>query len=133
MGDGGGPEGPAHRLARRPYYSRRLGEIAEQVALRAGIAIKRGVLLGTSGPTYETRAEVEFARKSGADAVTMSTVPEVTVCHQLGISVVGLSLVTNVAAAHEGGHEKVIDFAATASQKLKTVIVGLVDAISPAQ
>lgn len=117
---------------RRPYYSRRLADLAEQVALREGVTIKRGVLLGSSGPAYETRTEVEFARKSGADAVTMSTVPEVTVCHQLGVSVVGLSLITNVAAAHEGGHEKVIDFAATASKKLGTVIVGLVDAISTA-
>jgi len=124
---------PGVHVLRRPYYSRRLGQIAEEVGRANGVSVRRGVLLGSTGPAYETKAEVEFARKLGADAVTMSTVPEVTVCHQLGISVLGLSLVTNVAASHAGGHEKVIGFAAKASASLRSVILGVLDELARAR
>lgn len=113
----------------KPYYSKRLMGLAEDVARRAGVGVRKGVLLATTGPTYETRAEVDFVRSVGADAVSMSTVPEVTVCHQLGISVLGISLITNLAAHHGGGHQKVIDFAARASKNLSTVISGVIDAL----
>jgi purine-nucleoside phosphorylase len=116
-------------VVRRPYYSERLSEIALDVAIAKGISARRGVLLGSTGPAYETPAEVEFARKLGADAVTMSTVPEVTVCHELGVTVLGLSLVTNVAASHAGGHEKVIDFAARAGRDLRTLVLGVLEAL----
>jgi purine-nucleoside phosphorylase len=116
-------------VVHKPYYSRNLIELAEEVARRAGLGVKRGVLLATTGPTYETRTEADFARKVGADAVSMSTVPEVTVCHQLGISVLGVSLITNLAAQHVGGHQKVIDFAAVASKNLSTLISGVIDAL----
>lgn len=113
----------------KPYYSAKLIELTEEVAGRAGVGVKKGVLLATTGPTYETRAEVDFVRRIGADAVSMSTVPEVTVCHQLGISVLGVSLITNLAAHHGGGHEKVIDFAAAASKNLSKLISGVIDAL----
>jgi purine-nucleoside phosphorylase len=116
-------------VTRKPYYSRSLIDLAEQVALRAGLAVKRGVLLATTGPTYETRAEADFTRKAGADAVSMSTVPEVTVCHHLGIGVLGVSLITNLAAHHVGGHQKVIDFAAVAGKNLSTLVSGVIDAL----
>jgi purine-nucleoside phosphorylase len=116
-------------VVRKPYYSARLLEMAEEVARQRGVRIKRGVLLATTGPTYETPAEVAFARGIGADAVSMSTVPEVTVCHQLGVSVLGISLITNLAAHHGGGHQKVIDFAAESSKNLRKVVSGVIDAL----
>jgi purine-nucleoside phosphorylase len=115
---------------RRPYYSRRLTDLAEEVARARGIPARRGVLLASTGPAYETRREVEFARQMGADSVTMSTVPEVTVCHQLGVSAIGMSLITNVAAAHEGGHAKVVGFAETASRNLREIVLGVLEAIA---
>ena len=115
---------------RRPYYSRRLTDLAEEVARRSGIPARRGVLLASTGPAYETRREVEFARQMGADSVTMSTVPEVTVCHQLGMSAIGMSLITNVAAAHEGGHATVVGFAETASRNLREVVLGVLGEIA---
>ena len=51
-----------------------------------------------SGPTYETPAEVKFARIVGADAVGMSTVPEVIVANHRGVKVLGISCITNMAA-----------------------------------
>jgi purine-nucleoside phosphorylase len=116
-------------VVHKPYYSQKLMALVEEVALAEGVKVKKGTLLATTGPTYETRAEVGFVRRVGADAVSMSTVPEVTVCHQLGISVLGVSLITNLAAHHGGGHQKVIDFAARASENLSKLISGVIDAL----
>jgi len=121
----------SHRPAvvHKPYYSPGLIALAEDVARREKVELKKGTLLATTGPTYETRAEARFAREVGACAVSMSTVPEVTVCHQLGIGVLGISLITNIAAHHGGGHQKVIDFAARASKNLGKVISGVIDSL----
>ena len=71
-------------------------EKAEKIAKRARIAVRKGVYLGNTGPSYETPAEVRFYRMIGADAVGMSTVPEVLVARHCGIPVFGMSVITNV-------------------------------------
>jgi purine-nucleoside phosphorylase len=113
------------RVRHRPYYSRRMLDIAEEVARKIGVKAQRGVLLAATGPCYETRSEVEFARKIGADAATMSTIPEVTECHRLGIAVMGMSLVTNVAAQPKGGHDEVLVSARRGSRNLEKMILAL--------
>jgi purine-nucleoside phosphorylase len=117
------------QVMHRPYYSGRLTALAGEIAAANRIPVKKGVLFATTGPSYETPAEVEFARKVGADAATMSTIPEVTLCHQLGMAVLGMSLITNVAASHMGGHEEVVGFAEKGSRDLRTIIAGVIDAI----
>jgi purine-nucleoside phosphorylase len=112
-------------MRRLPYYSKRMLDLAERVARENGVCVKRGVLLAATGPSYETRSEVKFARKIGADAVTMSTIPEVTVCHQLGVTVLGMSLVTNVAARPKGGHEEVLMSARRGSKRLEKLILAV--------
>ncbi|QHI68141.1 purine-nucleoside phosphorylase [Tichowtungia aerotolerans] len=62
-----------------------------------------GVYLATSGPTFETPAEIRAFRALGADAVGMSTVPEAIFANALGLQVAGLSCVCNWAAGL--GHE----------------------------
>ena len=69
----------------------------------------------SSGPTYETPAEVRMARIIGADAVGMSTVPEVIVANHCGIKSVGISCLTNMAAGildQPLNHEEVIETSA---------------------
>jgi purine-nucleoside phosphorylase len=117
--------GGTPQIEHRPYYSKRMLDLAEDIAGRIGVRAKRGVLLATTGPSYETRAEVEFARKIGADAATMSTIPEVTMCHMLGVTVVGMSLITNVAAQPKGGHEDVLSSARRGSKHLEKMILAL--------
>jgi purine-nucleoside phosphorylase len=112
-------------IRHRPYYSKRMLDLAESVAGRIGIRARKGVLLASTGPSYETGSEVEFARKIGADAATMSTIPEVTVCHQLGITVLGMSLLTNVAAQPKAGHEEVLVSARRGSKHLEKLILAV--------
>ena len=54
------------------------------------------MILGVTGPTYETEAEsIAFRDGFKADAIGMSTTPEVIVARNRGMKVVGLSLITN--------------------------------------
>ncbi len=88
--------GPRFPDMTRPYD---LGLIAmaEKIAAEMGIALRKGVYLGSTGPTYETPAEYKFYRTAGADAVGMSTIPEVIVARHSSIPVFGMSVITNEA------------------------------------
>ena len=76
-------------------YSRRLINLAEEIALKAKIRIKKGVYVAVAGPNLETAAEYRFLRNLGADMVGMSTVPEVIVARHAGLEVLGLSCITD--------------------------------------
>lgn len=79
-------------------YSKRLREIAKNVASEEGIGLVEGVYAGLLGPSYETPAEIRMLRIIGADAVGMSTVAEVIAARHSGIEVVGISCISNMAA-----------------------------------
>ncbi len=76
-------------------YDNKLIELAERIALEERIKVHRGVYLGISGPSLETRAEYKFLRMIGADAVGMSTVPEVIVAKHSNLQVLGISCITD--------------------------------------
>ncbi len=69
-----------------------------QTAMERSIKLQEGVYIQTSGPSYETKAEIRFYRKLGADAVGMSTVPEAIYAKYLGMRILGISCITNMAA-----------------------------------
>lgn len=76
-------------------YDLKLQSIAEKIAAELDIPVKKGVYFASTGPTYETPAEVRFYHTVGADLLGMSTVPEVIVARHCGIRVFGMSVVTN--------------------------------------
>ena len=78
-------------------YDLELQRLAEECADGMGITLRKGIYLGSTGPTYETPAEVRFYRQIGADLLGMSTIPEVIVARHCGMRVFGMSVVTNCA------------------------------------
>ncbi|MBW2328317.1 MAG: purine-nucleoside phosphorylase [Deltaproteobacteria bacterium] len=73
----------------------------QKLALQAARKLEYGeVVSGTyvciPGPSLETPAETRLLKKSGADAVGMSSVPEVITALHGGLRVLGLSVVANV-------------------------------------
>lgn len=80
--------------------------------------------MGFSGPTYETPAEIRFARTIGADAVGMSTVPEVIVAVHSGLKVLGVSCITNLAAGMQAilNHEEVVETTERVKAEFKALI-----------
>ena len=103
--------GPRFQDQSEPYDKKWIAE-AESKALACGIALKKGTYLWTHGPSYETKAEIKFFQRIGADAVGMSTVPEVLQARQLGMRVLGISTITNPAAGMGDSplsHQEVLD------------------------
>ena len=78
-------------------YDLELQDLAVKLGKKQGLDLKKGVYFASSGPTYETPAEVRFFRAVGADMLGMSTVPEVIVARHCGLKVFGVSVITNVA------------------------------------
>lgn len=79
-------------------YDKQLSEAALRVAGECGVTAHAGVYLQSTGPSFETPAEIRMFRALGADAVGMSTVPEVIAARHAGLRVAGLSCMTNMAA-----------------------------------
>lgn len=77
-------------------YDSELVAKAEKAALEVGVAVRKGVYLANSGPSYETPAEIRFYRLIGADAVGMSTVHEVITARHCGMRVFAASVITNI-------------------------------------
>jgi purine-nucleoside phosphorylase len=79
-------------------YDPRLAELAQAQAAALGLTLDEGVYVGTSGPSYETPAEVRMMRQLGGDVVGMSTVLEIIAAHHMGMKNLCLSMVSNPAA-----------------------------------
>jgi purine-nucleoside phosphorylase len=102
-------------------YSTRLREKLDNAAERAGLVLRRGAYLATTGPNYETPAEVKAFAWIGADVVGMSTVLEVIVARYHNIEVAGLSCITNMAAGISSkklSHEEVLATGKATEEKL---------------
>ncbi len=79
-------------------YDRDLREKLKMAAAAEGIDLCEGVYAMFSGPSFETPAEIVFARTIGADAAGMSTVPEAIIASHAGRETIGISLMSNMAA-----------------------------------
>ncbi len=114
-------------------YSSELRASAHAAAAAAGTSLKEGVYAWFTGPAYETPAEVQMARRLGADLVGMSTVPEAVAARHLGADVIGISLVTNLAAGISErplSHEEVTEAGRDARHRFTAVIDNLLNDLS---
>jgi len=79
-------------------YSPALNEIILKTAEKLSIKLHQGVYVQTSGPNYETPAEIRMYKALGADAVGMSTACEAMAANHAGMKVCGISCISNLAA-----------------------------------
>ena len=110
-------------------YSRRLREIAEDVAGENGLPLQRGIYIAVHGPSYETPAEIRAFRTLGADAVGMSTVPEAIVARQLSMEVLGISCISNMAAGvlpQPLNHDEVMETTRRVRHEFSALLEGVI-------
>ena len=110
-------------------YDESWREQARNIALTHGIPYREGVYIWTSGPSYETPAEIKFFARAGADAVGMSTVPEAIQAAALGLPVLGISTITNPAAGLQDqplDHAEVLEVGRQVRDRLATWVRAIV-------
>lgn len=79
-------------------YDPELRKKLKAAAADRGINLREGVYAMFTGPSFETPAEIRFARTIGADAAGMSTVPEAIIANHAGCEVIGITFLSNMAA-----------------------------------
>ena len=77
-------------------YDKEYLSLTQEIGRSLGLNMHRGILAATTGPSYETAAEIRMICSLGGDAVCMSTVPEVIAAVQMGLRVLGISCITNM-------------------------------------
>ena len=110
-------------------YSQKYFKLVHDVAEHNHIKLKTGTLYVSSGPSYETAAEVRMIRKIGGDAASMSTVPEIIVANQCGLETIGISCITNYATGLTDqplNHDEVTETARLVQEKFLKLISGII-------
>lgn len=113
-------------------YDPELQDVLMATAKRCDIDLKQGVYLQTTGPNYETPAEIRMYRMLGADAVGMSTTCEAMVANHMGMRVAGVSVITNLASGMMDAplsHEEVKETADRVSKQFEKLIKEFILAI----
>lgn len=113
-------------------YDKTLISKAIEIADQNGIRIRKGVYIGTSGPTFETPAEYKYFRIIGADSVGMSTVPEVIVARHMNLPVFAVSIITDLGVEGKIGyttHKSVQAEAAKAEARMTIIMTGLISSL----
>ncbi|WP_427016788.1 purine-nucleoside phosphorylase [Pseudarthrobacter sp. P1] len=106
-------------------YSSRLRALAREV----DPTLDEGVYAQFTGPHYETPAEVQYAKRIGADLVGMSTALEAIAARHAGMEVFGISLVTNLAAGISPvplSHQEVLEAGAAAGPRISKLLADII-------
>lgn len=79
-------------------YDEEYQNILKNLGEKLNIKLQTGVYLQTTGPNYESPAEVRMYRMLGADAVGMSTACEAMAANHMKMRIAGISCITNYAS-----------------------------------
>ncbi len=117
-------------------YSKRLRKLVEEAAAEVNVPLKSGVYIQTSGPNYETPAEIRAFGRMGADAVGMSTAVEAVAARHCGMEVLGISCISNLAAGispEKLSHKEVQETANKAAPMFRKLVTKAIEKISESE
>ena len=98
-------------------YDEELQGWIEETAREEDIPLQKGVYLQTTGPNFESPAEIRMYSLLGADAVGMSTACEAIAARHAGIRVCGISCISNMASGISEEELSHLDVQAIADQR----------------
>ncbi len=114
-------------------YSKRLRSLIEEAAAEVKVPLVRGVYIQTSGPNYETPAEIRAYGRLGADAVGMSTAIEAMAARHMGMEICGISCISNLAAGISSNplsHKEVQETADKAAPMFRRLVTASIEKIA---
>jgi len=107
-------------------YSWELAEDLAKAAKKADVELRSGgIIATTSGPRFETKAEVKVLKNMGANLVNMTSAYEATLAGELGLNFCGVAIGTNYAAGVKEEaltSEEVIEVMEKSNSKIKKMI-----------
>ena len=98
-------------------YDKELQEVIARTAKEEKIPLQKGVYVQTSGPNFESPAEIKMYAAVGADAVGMSTACEALAARHAGICVCGISCISNMASGISTEELRHLDVQAVADRR----------------
>ena len=98
-------------------YDPELADVIRKTAEEEKIPLREGVYLQTSGPNFESPAEIRMYAALGADAVGMSTACEAMAARHAGIRVCGISCISNMASGLSDEELSHLDVQAVADKR----------------
>lgn len=106
--------------------------LREKVLSQNGDKLHEGVYVYTTGPSFETAAEIQAFRGMGGDIVGMSTVPEVIMAAYCGMKTLAISCASNFATGIPGSNvsdEELVRVTALASENFTNIIKDLFESM----
>jgi purine-nucleoside phosphorylase len=113
-------------------YDKKLCDFIRDTAKKEQIPLKEGIYLQTTGPNYESPAEVRMMKLLGAHAVGMSTAVEAIAAKHMGMRVCGISCITNMAggtSVQPLSHEEVSAMADRTAPLFKRLVIKTIGGI----
>ncbi len=110
-------------------YNRKLVAEGLKIAKAENIVCHQGVYIAVTGPHLETKAEYNYLRIIGGDAVGMSTVPEVIVANHMSLPVFAISVLTDegfTEILQPVSLEEILATAAAAEPKMTRILCQLI-------
>ena len=110
-------------------YDAELQQLIRDTAKEEEIAIREGIYLQTTGPNFESPAEVRMYGQLGADTVGMSTACEAIAARHAGVRVCGISCVSNMASGlsdQELSHLDVQEIANKRSKEFERLVTKII-------
>ena len=111
-------------------YDEELQHLIRETAAEERVPLREGVYLQTTGPNFESPAEVKMYGLLGADAVGMSTACEAVAARHAGIRVCGISCVSNMASGISGkelSHQEVQAVADRRSAEFERLVTKIIE------